>query len=59
MRKNTFKAAVVAMMAGTLLQLGAGGGCLNTILQQALVQVVANQIRPLVPNFADLVGGGA
>lgn len=56
MRNRTLKVAVLATMAGTLLQFG---GCLGVLLQQALVQVVAGQIAGIVPDLglSGLLGG--
>lgn len=56
MRKKTMKVAVLAAMAGTLLQFG---GCLGVLLQQAAIEVVAGQIAGLVPDLglAGLLGG--
>ena len=54
MRKNTMKAAVLAAVAGTVLQVG----CLGPILQQALLEVVAEQVANLVPfDLGGLLGG--
>jgi hypothetical protein len=56
MRKKTMKVAVLAAMAGTLLQFG---GCLGVLLREAAVQVVAGQISGLVPDLGlgTLLGG--
>lgn len=58
MRKKTMKVAVLAAMAGTLLQFG---GCLGGLLQQAALHVVVDQITSLVPDLGlgDLFGGDA
>jgi predicted membrane-bound spermidine synthase len=54
MRKRTLKAAVVAVVAGTVLQLG--GGCLGTILQQAVIEAVAGVVGGFIPDLG--LGGG-
>jgi hypothetical protein len=54
MRKNTTKAAAMAVLAGTLFQLG---GCnLMGLLQAAAIEVVAEQVAGFLP-IGDLLGG--
>ncbi len=56
MRKNTLKAAAVALLAGTVLQFG--GGCLGGIIQQAVLSVVAEQLAGFFPDIGGILGGG-
>ncbi len=55
MRKRSLKVAVLAAMAGTLLQFGCVG---NGFFRLVAANLVADQVSTFIPDLSDMFGGG-